>query len=143
MREVRQVPATDCEDVTAILKTWPAFMEARKVLEVFTHNWGRFYFTLGRGRPKHTPDQLFYTHHGRILGHFSIDEIVQNVGQLPKLRSLSGEESPWQIKGDRWVAICSPPFHRLDEKLYHESFRGWRYFDLENYRGTVGAKVRI
>lgn len=128
----------------AILKTWPAFMPPRKVLEVFTHDWGNFYFTLGRGRPKDPAvDQIFYTHRGRILGHFDIRQIVQNVGQLPKLRSLSGETSEWQIKGDNWVAICPPPFHRLEEKLYHDGFRGWRYFDLESYRGTVGARIRI
>lgn len=129
--------------MTAILKTWPAFMPAKKVLEVFGHDWGHFYFTLGRGRPKVTPSELWYTHHGRILGWFTIGEIVQNVGQLPKLCSLSGEESPWQIKGDRWVAICPPPFHRISERLYHESFRGWRYFDIEKHRGTLSAKVRL
>ena len=129
--------------MTAILKTWPAFMPPRKVLEVFGHDWGRFYFTLGRGKPQKPIEQLWFTHRSRILGYFGVGEIVQNVGQLPKLRALSGEISEWQIKGDRWVAICPPPFHRLEEKLYHEGFRGWRYFDLEAYRGTLGAKVRI
>ena len=129
--------------MTAILKTWPAFMPPKKVLEVFTHDWGRFYFTLGRGCPKRTPEYLYYTHRGRIIGHFWIEEIVQNVGQLPKLRSISGEESEWQIKGDAWVAICPPPFYRLKERLYHEGFRGWRYFDIEEYRGLISSKVRI
>ena len=27
------------ERVTAILKTWPAFMPPKKVLQVFTHDW--------------------------------------------------------------------------------------------------------
>jgi len=129
--------------MTAILKTWPAFMPSRKVLEVFGHDWGRFYFTLGRGKPQKPIEQLWFTHRSRILGYFAVGEIVQNVGQLPKLRSLSGETSEWQIKGDRWVAICPPPFHRLKEKLYHEGFRGWRYFDLDSYRGTLGAQIRI
>ena len=129
--------------MTAILKTWPGFMDRKKVWEVFTHDWGHFYFTLGRGRPKQPPAQLWYTHQGRILGYFNVGEIVQNVGQLPKLRSIDGTESEWQIRGDAWVAICPPPFHRLSERLYHEGFRGWRYFDLDTYRGTVGAKVRI
>jgi hypothetical protein len=129
--------------MTAILKTWPAFMPPRKVLEVFTHDWGRFYFTLGRGKPQKPIDQLWYTHQGRILGYFGIEQIVQNVGQLPKLTAIDGTESEWQIRGDAWVAICPPPFHRLEEKLYHEGFRGWRYFDMEAYRGTIGAKLRI
>jgi hypothetical protein len=129
--------------MTAILKTWPAFMTREKVLEVFTHDWPTFYFTLGRGRPKKTPTELYYTHHGRIIGHFQIDEIVQNVGQLPKLTAIDGTESEWQIRGDAWVAICRPPFEKLSERLFHESFRGWRYFDLETYRGTIGAKLRI
>jgi len=129
--------------MTAILKTWPAFMPPRKVLEVFGHDWGRFYFTLGRGKPQKPINELYYTHRGRILGSFEIGEIVQNVGQLPKLTAIDGTESEWQIKGDRWVAICPPPFHRLKEKLYHDGFRGWRYFDLEAFRKTIDAKVRL
>lgn len=129
--------------MSAILKTWPAFMPPKKVLQVFTHDWGTFYFTLGRGCPKQIVEQIYYTHRGRILGHFDIHCIVRNDGSLPKLRSLSDVESEWQIKGDAWVAICAPPFHRLEEKIWHEGFRGWRYFDLEVYRSTVGAKIRI
>lgn len=127
----------------AIIKTWPAFMPARRVREAFTHDWGRFYFTIGRGKPKQKVDQLFYTHRGRILGHFLISEIVQNAGQLPPLRSISGEASEWQIKPDSWVAICDPPFHFLKERLFYESFRGFRYFDLPTYRGSIDSKVRI
>jgi hypothetical protein len=129
--------------VTAILKTWPAFMSPKKVLEVFTHDWPIFYFTLGRGKPRTAPTQLYFTHHGRILGHFDIEEVVQNSGQLPKLRSISDRESEWQIKPDRWVAICEPPFHRLEEKIYHEGFRSWRYFDLDRYRDMPESKVRL
>lgn len=126
-----------------IVKTWPAFMEPGKVIEVFTHDWGNFYYTLGRGRPTKPVDTLFFTHRGRLLGHFDITRIVQNVGQLPKLRSVSDEESEWQIKLDAWVAICPAPFHRLDETLYYEGFRGWRYFDLEKHRSSIDSKVRL
>lgn len=31
--------------MSAILKTWPAFMPPKKVLQVFTHDWGNFYFS--------------------------------------------------------------------------------------------------
>lgn len=131
--------------MTAILKTWPACMPPKKVLEVFTHDWAIFYFTLGRGRPQRDDvTEIFHTHRGRILGHFAVREIVRNMGDnLPKLTAIDGTESEWQIKLMNWVAICQPPFHRLDEKIFHEGFRGWRYFDLEKYRGTVGAKVRL
>lgn len=118
-------------------------MPPQKVLEVFTNEWPIFYFTLGRGKPKQPPQQLWYTHRGRILGYFDIGQIVQNVGQLPKLTAIDGTESEWQIRGDAWVAICPPPFHRLGEKLYHEGFRGWRYFDLNSYRKSIGAKIHI
>jgi len=131
------------EEPGAILKTWPAFMPTKRVREAFTHEWGRFYFVIGRGKPKRPIDRLFFTHRGRILGHFDIAEIVQNAGQLPKLRSLSGETSEWQIKGDSWVAICDPPFHFLSEKIFHSGFRGFRYFDLQAHRGTIESKVRI
>lgn len=118
-------------------------MPPRKVLQVFTHDWGNFYFTLGRGHPKQEVDQIFFTHRGRILGSFTVGRIVQNDGSLPKLRSLSDVESEWQIRGDAWVAVCPPPFFRLKEKLYHEGFRGWRYFDLNSYRGTLDSKIHI
>ena len=130
--------------MSAILKTWPSFMPRKKVLEIFTHDWGRFYFTLGRGHPKQsTPTAIYFTHQGRIIGYFLIEEIVQNAGQLPKLRSISDQESEWQIKGDAWVAVCKPPFYRLSERIYYSGFRGWRYFDLESYRGTMDAKVNL
>jgi hypothetical protein len=128
--------------VIAIIKTWPAFMPAKRVLEVFQHDWVRFYFTIGRGKPSKPIDSLFYTHQGRIIGHFKIAEIVQNVGQLPRLRSISGETSEWQIKRDHWVAVCDPPFVRLKERLYYSGFRGFRYFDLAKHRGSIEAKVR-
>jgi len=129
--------------VAAIIKTWPSFMPRKRVREAFTHDWGRFYFTIGRGKPAKPVEILFYTHKGVILGHFEISEIVQNVGQLPRLRSISGDFSEWQIKLGNWVAICDPPFHFLKERLYHDGFRGFRYFDLDAYRGTVDSKVRI
>jgi hypothetical protein len=148
--------------MAAILKTWPAFMPPKKVLEVFTHDWGAFFFTLGRGRPNRLfcpcadpacslhheerdgSPQIYHTHRGRILGHFYIQSIVRNMGDnLPKLTAIDGTESEWQIKLMNWVAVCPTQFHPLEETLYHEGFRGWRYFDLEKYRGTIGAKVRI
>jgi hypothetical protein len=127
----------------AIIKTWPAFMPSKRVREAFTHDWGRFYFTIGRGKPAKPVEQLYYTHKGVLLGHFAVAEIVQNVGQLPRLRSISGETSEWQIKPGNWVAICDPPFHFLKERLYHDGFRGFRYFDIDAYRGTIDSKVRL
>lgn len=37
-----------------IIKTWPAFIEARKVAQSFSRAgaFGRYYFTLGRGKPQ-------------------------------------------------------------------------------------------
>jgi hypothetical protein len=133
--------------MTAILKTLPARF-ARGQLERFLGTEAKpcfttYYFTLGRARPKKEPGWLYFTHRSRIIGYFDVNEVVQNAGQLPKLTTLDGGPSEWQIKSDAWVAVCVPPFHRVRERLYHESFRGWRYFDLQAYRGTVDAKVRI
>ena len=139
--------------MTAILKTLPTRF-ARGQLEKFfgvadqgNEHFCQYYFTLGRGRPQR-PDpitELYFTHQGCILGHFEIEEIVQNKGQLPLLTTLDGQPSEWQIKPDRWVAVCRPPFHRLTaiERVYHAGFRGWRYFDLEAYRGTLESQVRL
>src|SRR5260370_39054829 len=94
-----------------------------------------FFFTLGRGKPAKadTPieteflrgwkgiDRLYFTHQGIIVGHFLVVFIVQNAGQLPKLTNMDGDPSAWQVKGDRWVAVCGPPFFRLAETIYHES----------------------
>jgi len=134
--------------MSAILKTLPTRF-ARGQLERFLGLdgkpcWTTYYFTLGRGAPKREGvDELYFTHRGRILGNFSIAEIVQNAGQLPQLTTLDGDPSEWQIKADAWVAVCRAPFHRLSERLYHEGFRGWRYFDIEAHRGSLGSKVRL
>jgi hypothetical protein len=147
--------------MTAIIKTLPGRF-ARGHLDRFFGTeekpcFTTYYFTLGRGRPSKTEpaepyldfqawrgiEQLYFSHQGILIGHFAIECIVQNVGQLPLLTTLDGKPSEWQIKPDRWVAVCTPPFHRLEETLYHEGFRGWRYFDLESHRGSIAAKVRL
>jgi hypothetical protein len=129
--------------MTAIIKTWPAFFTPERTLAVFTHPWAKFYFTLGRGRPKIAPDEIWFTHRGAILGHFRIGEIVRNEGQLPKLARITGEESEWQIRPDNWVAICPPPFETLGERLFFAGFRGWRYFDLAKHRSSLDARIRL
>lgn len=127
-----------------ILKTWPAVMDRRRVLAAFTHDWGEFYFTLGRGKPSKPVERLWFTHHGQILGYFSVNRIIRNDGtNIPELRSISGEKSAWQIKPDAWVAICRPPFVELDDKVYHDGFRGWRWFNLEEYSAAPESKVRF
>jgi len=130
--------------MTAILKTWPAFMPREKVLEVFNHEWGTFYFTLGKGKPQQEISELWYTHRGEIIGYFRIRKLVRNLGDnLPKLESITGEVSEWQIKLMNWVAVCEPPFVPAPERAYHEAFRGWHYFDFAAYTKTPFAKVRI
>ena len=126
-----------------ILKTWPAFMDSDKVRQVFEHPWGNFYFTLGRGKPKQEIERLYFTHRGRVICYFNVAQIVQNAGQLPKLRSVSNRESEWQIKPDAWVAICPAPCTWLNEEVFHGGFRGYRYFDLESYRNTLDAKIEL
>jgi hypothetical protein len=103
----------------------------------------RYYFTLGRGRPKEKIDRLWFTYGGRILGYFEVEEIVVNDGTLPHLNRLDGGESEWQIKKDAKVAICAPPCVRLKERIFMEGFRGWRYFNLDEYRGSPDAKFRF
>lgn len=127
-----------------IIKTWPSFMTPEKVCAVFCHTWARFYFSLGRGKPKKEIAHIWFTHRGRIVGHFDIEQVIQYDGfNLPKLRSISDHESAWQFKPDVFVAICIPPFRWIEEELFHESFRGWRYFDLESYRGSLDAAVNL
>lgn len=128
-----------------IIKVWPAFMHPRKVLTIFgpKQPFAAYYFTLGRGKPSQKIERLWFTYRGRVLGHFKVNEVVCNVGQLPKLRRIDGEPSEWQIKRDRYVAICEPPFFRLREKLYYDSFRGFRYFDFARFSETTEAKIAI
>lgn len=130
--------------MSAILKTWPSNMTRSHVLEVFGHDWGNFYFTLGRGRPSKPVEQLWYTHRGEIIGYFTIREIVQNLGNnIPKLHSISGEVSEWQIKLMNWVAICPSPFTEAPDRAYAQGFRGWRYFSWDEHVGSVYSKVRL
>lgn len=129
-----------------IIKTWPAWAEARKVAQMFsakTSCFARYYFILGRGKPALPITRIWYTWRGRILGSFEVAEIVCNVGQIPKLWSLSGEESEWQIPKDRYVAICIVGCERLKERIFMSGFRGWRYFDLESYRSTSESRHRL
>lgn len=129
-----------------ILKTWPACIPAKITAEVFSEEhppFCRYYFSLGKGKPKQQIARMWFTYQGRILGSFEVEEIVVNDGTLPKLRRLDGEESGWQIRKDAWVAICAPPCRRLKERIYHDSFRGWRYFDLDGYRETADARFRL
>jgi hypothetical protein len=131
--------------VAAILKTLPTFFARGRIHEFLATPFSNFFFTLGRGRPQR-PDpvtEIYFTHNGVLLGHFDITEIVQNKGQLPLLTTLDGRPSEWQIKPDRWVAVCRPPFHPIKEKIFHSGFRGWRYFDLDAYRGSLDSKVRL
>ncbi len=139
------------ERMSAIIKTLPARF-ARGQLEKFfgaedqgNKHFCAYYFTLGRGRPQRPEPitQLYFTHSGLVLGCFVIQEIVQNKGQLPLLTTLDGDPSEWQIKPDRWVAVCRAPFLRLKEKLFYGGFQGWRYFDLMKYRSTLDSKVRL
>lgn len=126
-----------------IIKTWPAFMPPEKVRRIFNYHWARFYFSLGRGKPSREITAVWFTHQGRVLGSFPIEAIVNNDGSLPKLKSLDNRESTWQFKFGVWVMVCVPPIHWLHERVYHESFRGWRYFNLAEYSRTVEAKFNL
>lgn len=148
-----------------IIKCWPAQFSRRKTLEVFQHDWGEFYFTIGRGRPKHVvtldeinpkspsyafkgdgveASKLFYAHRGKLLGHFVIRELRLNNGaNIPRLRSITGEVSEWQIRVGRWVAICRGPFVPLRSKraVYYDSHRGFHYFDLNSYLNSMESQI--
>lgn len=131
--------------VADIIRTWPSFMARKRVLNAFTHCYARFYFTTGRGKPKQAVENIWFTHTGDILGHFKIAEFFhyEREGQLPPLRSVSNRESDWQFRPGSWIAICPGPFIALDEDLRYESFRGWRYFDLEKHRGSLEALIAL
>ena len=119
-------------------------MDRRKVRAIFSSEWALFYFTLGKGKPKQSVERLWFTHQDELLGSFKVKEIVCNVGQLPKLRSLDNRESEWQIKRDRYVAICPGPFEWVQgDTIYYGSFRGFRYFDFAVYSQTMEAKIPL
>lgn len=129
-----------------IIKTWPAAVDPKTVAQIFSEKappFARYYFTLGRGKPKQEITRIWFTYQGRILGSLEVEEVVCNDGTLPKLAKLSGEEGEWQIRRDAWVAVCAPPCRRITDRVYHDGFRGWRYFDFESYRNTADAKVRL
>ena len=129
-----------------IIKTWPSCVSARSTARIFSSNlppFRVFYFTLGRGMPKQQIERLWFTYQGRIVGWFPVEEIIVNVGQIPALNRLDGGESEWQIKKDAKVAICTPPCVRLKERLFMDGFRGYRYFDLDEWRENPLSRHRI
>jgi hypothetical protein len=128
-----------------IIRTWPANVDAHSVAKMFgpLPVWAAYYFTLGRGKPKQQIDRLWFTYRGRVLGYFNVDHLIQNDGSLPRLRSISNEESEWQVKRDHWIVVCESSCVRLKDRLFMSGFRGFRYFDIENYRQTLESKVRL
>lgn len=129
-----------------IIKTWPANVRAETVARIFSPTvppWHWYYFTLGRGRPKESIERLWFTYQGRILGWFTVQEIVVNDGSLPKLNRLDGGESEWQMRRDAKIAVCPAPCTRIKERVFMEGFRGWRYFDFEAYAQTSDARHRL
>lgn len=163
-----------------LVKTWPAFMPRYRVIQAFS-SFADYYFTLGPRKPKQEVKRLFYTHRGELLGNFDINRIVQNDGtNIPKLHSISGEESEWQIKPDHFVAICDGPFIKLwvcatcrapiaklnsawthiiqrwslpacdsaafnstESRVFHEPFRGWHYFELQEHLQQIESRIGI
>jgi hypothetical protein len=129
-----------------IIKTWPACVGPRQTARIFSAKvppWHWYYFTLGRGKPKQAIDRMWFTYGGRILGSFAVKEIVCNDGSLPALNRLDGGESGWQIARDAWVAVCPAPITRIQERIFYEGFRGWRYFDLESHKVKPLSRVRF
>lgn len=128
-----------------IIKTWPANVDARTVAEMFCVEpiWGNYFFTLGRGKPAQSIERIWFTYRGRILGNFNVNKIVVNDGSLPHLHKLSDLESDWHIKPDMHVAICASGCERLKERVFMSGFRGYRYFNLSEYRSTPDARIRI
>jgi hypothetical protein len=128
-----------------IIKTWPANVSAKSVAQMFSERtppFCVFYFTLGRGMPKQKIERLWFTYQGRVVGYFNVEEIIVNVGQIPPLSRLDGGESDWQIRKDAKVAICKPPCVRLRERVFMDGFRGFRYFNLDEYKGTSESRHR-
>ena len=129
-----------------IIKTWPVCVSAKATARMFSGTVPPFhvyFFTLGRGMPKQKVERLWFTYEGRILGWFPVEAIIVNVGQIPALNRLDGGESDWQIRKDAKVAICNPPCVRLKDRLFMSGFRGWRYFNLENYKQTSESRYRL
>ena len=60
----------------------------------------------------------------------------------PDRTRLSGEGN-WYIPRDCWTCICESGFTKLRERLFMGGFRGWRYFDLDAYRRTPAARMRV
>jgi hypothetical protein len=132
-----------------ILKTVPARFARGRILQFLGIGqepaFCVYFSQLGRGEPQRRPIvRLWFTHRGVLIGSFVVNKIEKNTGQFPRLRTMDGgSESAWQLKPDRWVCVCTARFQLLKERIFHEAFRGWRYFDFDAYRATPAAKIRI
>jgi hypothetical protein len=112
------------------------------------NNSGFYVFQLGRGEPKRKPvEHLWFVFRGRLYGSFEIARIERNVGQFADLVTLYKREDlakEWHLRDDNWVAVCRPPFKFFRGRhVYYSGFQGWRYFDLEQYRHTIDAKMNF
>lgn len=128
-----------------IIKTWPSIVDAKTVARIFSPkgSFARYYFTVGRGNPKQKIERMWFTYRGRILGSLAVEEIVCSDGSLPRLNRLDGQPSEWQIAKDAWVAVCVPGCQRPPVRAWMSGFRGFRYFNFEEYWGTPEARCKV
>ena len=131
-----------------IIKTWPANVDTRAAAAMFNEvqsTYGAYFFALGRGKPAQDIDHVWFTFRGRILGNFKVDRFVVNDGSEAVFEHLNRAcgEGGWTIPHDYWTCICESGFTKLRERLFMPGFRGWRYFDLNSYRSTAAARMRV
>jgi hypothetical protein len=124
--------------MNAALKTIEGWRDEPRVRKFLSTPWGFFIFSLGRGRPKRPIERLYFTFRGRIFGWIHVTAVEENTGQYDQhLKTMFGDG--W--RPGRIICRCAPPFHFIDELVFHRGFQGWRYFDFDVYRNSEAARL--
>ncbi len=130
-----------------IIRTWPASVETRAAAAMFNEEesaYGAYFFALGKNKPKQPIERVWFTFRGRIVGFFAVTHFVVNDGSMEVFDHLNKAcgEGNWHIPRDYWTCICESGFTRAPLRRFMSGFRGWRYFNFDEYADSPAGRFR-
>jgi len=134
-----------------IIKTFESWRKRADLLKFFDVPDGHVLsFSLGRGKPKIEPRRLWFVHCGRLFGWLSVEGLEQrgleeiSDGEFTyTLDDACSQPRTWKPRLGTWMVVCVPPLRVVVECIFHEGFRGWRYFDFQKHCEGIASKIWI
>ena len=80
-------------------------------------------------------DRCYVVYCGKIIGWMNICYI----GWVDRWKCTTTQE----LMSDNYYICCSGKFHYLEESIPMKSFRGWRYFNYDEYVNSIKKENEI